>query len=101
MNGVTWYVAHRYTEFNILKNFLISQNPTTAEVKIVETKFPGKAFGVAYRKSVLERRIEGLATFLVHFLHNARVCRQTSVDAVCAFLEVSQPSFWYFVYQVY
>jgi hypothetical protein len=82
-------VAHRYTEFSVLKGFLMQQNPTTAEFKTIQEQFPGKAFAIAYRKSVLERRVEGLGAFLVYFLQNARFCKQTSVDAVCSFLAVN------------
>jgi hypothetical protein len=94
MNGVTWYVAHRYTEFSVLKGFLMQQNPSTTEFKTIQQKFPGKAIGIAYRKSVLERRVEGLGAFLVYFLQNARLCKQTSVDAVCSFLAVSMALYY-------
>ena len=89
MSGVTWYVAHRYTEFDVLRSFLMHQNPYIQEFKDVDDKFPRKAVGLSFRKSVLERRIEGLGAFLVFFLRNSRFCRQTSVDAVCSFLTVS------------
>lgn len=89
MSGVTWYVAHRYTEFDVLRSFLMHQNPYIQEFKEVDDKFPGKAVGLSFRKNVLERRIEGLGAFLVFFLRNSRFCRQTSVDAVCSFLTVS------------
>ena len=88
LSGVTWYVAHRYTEFAVLRSFLMHQNPYIQEFKEVDEKFPGKAFGLSFRRSVLERRIEGLGAFLVFFLRNARLCRQTSIDAVCSFLTV-------------
>lgn len=88
VNNTTWYVAHRYTEFAVLKNFLMQQNPYIAEFKDVEEKFPGKAVGLSFRRSLLEQRIEGLGAFLVFFLRNSRFCRQTSVDAVCSFLVV-------------
>jgi hypothetical protein len=87
--GMTWYVAHRYTDFSLLKTFLLSQNPGTAEFKAVPGMFPGKAVGLAFRKGLLLRRVEGLAAFLVYFLQNARFCRQTSIDALCSFLEVN------------
>lgn len=89
VNNTTWYVAHRYTEFSVLKTFLMQQNPYITEFKDVDEKFPGKAVGLSYRRGVLERRIEGLGAFLVFFLRNARFCRQTSVDAICSFLVVS------------
>ncbi len=88
LSGVTWYVAHRYTEFAVLRSFLMHQNPYIQEFREVDEKFPGKAFGLSFRRGVLERRIEGLGAFLVFFLRNARLCRQTSIDAVCSFLTV-------------
>lgn len=88
VSGVTWYVAHRYTEFLLLKNFLIHQNPTATELKHMKTRFPGKAMGVAYRPSVLKKRIEGLGAFLLHCLENGKGCKQTSMDAMCSFLSV-------------
>ena len=90
VGGVTWYVAHRYTEFLALKAFLQVQNPFVAEIKDgLEQRFPPKAVGLTFRPGALAARVEGLGGFLVHFLKNARYGRQTSVDAVCSFLAVS------------
>jgi hypothetical protein len=87
-SGATWYVAHRYNEFSILCKFLEHQSPYTIEFKDAESKFPPKAFGVAFRRSILEHRIAGLETFLLQFLKNGKLCSQNAVDALLSFLSV-------------
>ena len=89
MSNATWYVAHRYTEFCMLKDFLILQNPSTKEFQGVEEQFPSKAMCLTYRQTALKERIEGLAAFLIFYLSRGKSCRQNSIDALCSFLAVS------------
>lgn len=85
-----WYVAHRYRDFDILKNFFILQNPFNSDFRTAEANFPGKQLGLSYFKSAFETRLKGLGTFLVYFVQNARYCRQNSVDALCSFLQIPE-----------
>ena len=84
----SWIVAHRYREFDALRKFLLSQNPYTSEFQQIDTKFPGKTLGLMIRKNIVEKRVEGLQEYLSFYLQNARFCRQTSIDALCSFLQV-------------
>lgn len=85
----SWFVAHRYNEFDILRKFLLAQNPFNKEFQECDNRFPGKLLGLAYRRYALESRIEGLSGFLSFYAENSRFCRQNSIDAICAFLQVS------------
>jgi hypothetical protein len=84
----SWFVAHRYNEFDILRKFLLAQNPFNKEFQECDNRFPGKLLGLAYRRYALESRIEGLNGFLSFYTENSRFCRQNSIDAICAFLQV-------------
>eukprot|EP01038_Epipyxis_sp_PR26KG_P005262 gene5262-7311_t len=85
-----WFVTHRYSDFDALRKFVISQNPFNTSFKECDAKFPGKVVGLSYRHSVLEQRIQGLEYFLLFFLDNARYCRQNSWDALLSFLEIPE-----------
>ena len=83
-----WFVAHRYREFDALRKFIFAQNPYNTDFQQMDSKFPGKYLGVAFRKSAIDKRVEGLESFLCYYLENARFCRQNSIDALCSFLQV-------------
>jgi hypothetical protein len=86
----TWVISHRYREFDALRKFLLAQNPFTSQFQVIDSKFPGKTITMAIRKNVLERRVEGLESYLAYYLENARYCRQNSIDALCSFLQVGR-----------
>jgi hypothetical protein len=83
-----WFVSHRYREFDGLRKFILSQNPFNTEFQSIDAKFPGKILNIGYRKGAMDKRVDGLETFLTFYLDNARFCRQNSIDALCSFLQV-------------
>ncbi len=88
MGELSWFVAHRYKEFDAIRRFLLLQNPHVNEFKQCDAKFPGKVVGLSFRRAAMDHRVEGLEQFLAFFLENSRYCRQNSVDALCSFLKV-------------
>lgn len=86
--GHAWYVVHRYSDFDVLKSFLLQQNPYNNEFKQAAQNFPKKVFGIGFRQKLLEQRALGLNEFLSFFLKNAKFGRQNSVDALLSFLLV-------------
>jgi hypothetical protein len=89
--GLTWFVARRYNEFDALRHFLITQNPHNSEFQQVHSRFPGKA--LVFRKSVLDARLRGLEEFLGFYLTSARYCRQNALDALCFFLQIPENTY--------
>ena len=85
---MTWFVTHRYREFDAIRRFVLNQNPHVASFQDADSKFPGKIVGLGFRPSAMENRIEGLVQFMSFYLENSRYCRQNSIDALCYFLKV-------------
>ena len=88
MDQVTWFVAHRYKEFDAVRRFLMLQNPHSAPIKGCDSKFPGKVFGIEYRSGAVQQRALDLQSNLEAVFEQARYCRQNTIDALCAFLKV-------------
>ena len=88
--GHSWFVSHRYSEYEALKNFLAVQESNNVEIQKVLKQFPGKVVGINFRKQYLSRRIEGLQTFVSYVLENSRYLHQPSVYALLSFLEIPE-----------
>lgn len=88
----SWHIARRYTEFDALRQFLLTQNPHNTDFQQANSRFPGKA--LVFRKSVLDARLRGLESFVSFYLENARYCRQNALDALCSFLQIPEHLFY-------
>lgn len=84
----SWYVTHRYREFDALRRFLLSQNAFVAAFIDNDKTFPGKS--IFHSPAVLEQRAKALNDFVSFYLTDARYCRQTSLDALCSFLQLPE-----------
>eukprot|EP01036_Dinobryon_divergens_P033296 gene33296-43051_t len=86
-----WQVAHRYKDFDMLRQFILLQEPFNTQLKeLCESKFPGKMIGLSFRHAALLNRVEGLEVYLISMLESARFCRQGSIDALLSFLQIPE-----------
>lgn len=72
-----------------MRMFMLAQNPFNSAIKESSERFPGKVVMLAYRPLAFEQRIHGLEKFVLFCLENAKFCRQNTIDAWLAFLDVS------------
>lgn len=82
----SWFVAHRYREFDALRKFLLAQSPFVTSFQENDVRFPRKT--IFHSPAVLESRAKALDEFISTYLKEARICRQNSIDAICSFLQV-------------
>lgn len=107
-----WQVAHRYKEFDSLRQFIVQQEYFNTAIKdFCDSKFPGKMIGLSFRSGALQQRIEvletainsqlgmkytvlsskqGLEFFLSHLLSNSGILHPGTVNALLSFLQIPE-----------
>eukprot|EP00981_Chlorochromonas_danica_P001390 scaffold296_cov164-Ochromonas_danica.AAC.7 len=84
----SWFVAHRYREFDALRKYLLAQSPFVTSFQENDARFPRKT--LFHSPTVLESRAKALDEFISVYLKDARICRQNSIDAICSFLQLPE-----------